>query len=366
LRTASRLLSTAVAVGAIFPIGTMPAHADSSPVLVETAAWFWSSQTSGSVPQAGVPYPAVPASTSGVPDGDLAVAYKGETETKQDGTKVSVPDKETYLAWDIYFIPEGSYVDSFTFTMFVDTAAHNLIPPKVDQVPGQTPRGGQPPIVACVPSIGFGEGYGDSFDVKPADDCTDEIIGQYDATKNTYTFDATVYAQDWVDGKDNFGLAIRSMEDEDDPFQLSFLGKAKVTASISYTPVEEQAEVPPYVPPVALPPLPSTGNTGVVSMPQPQPQPQAPPVVVVEPRKPVAIRPVAASPLRSSRALTSVFWFALLGGVLLLGTASLILGDPLEPAAATGTKVRAGGRYRLNIPAGAPARVTGPARPRTV
>ncbi len=364
MRTAYRLLSTAVAVGAIFPVGMLPAHADTAPVLVETAAWFWSAQTYGSVPEVGVPYQPVPAPVSGVPDGDLAVAYKGDTETKPDGSKVSVPDKETYLAWDIYFIPEGSFIDSFAFTIFVDPAAHNVFAQEVNQVPGQTPRGGQPPIIACVPKIGFGEGYGDAFESKPDDDCTDGILGQYDKAKNSYTFDATVYAQDWVDGKDNFGLAIRPQEDEDDPFQLSFLGKAKVTASISYTPAEAAPEIPPYVAPVAPPALPQTGGT--VFVPNPQPQPQAPPVPVVESRAPVAIQPVASSPFDADHALTPVFWFALLGGVLLLGTASLILGDPLEPATATGPKARGGGRYRLNIPAGAPVRATRPARPRIV
>src|SRR3712207_7030053 len=40
------------------------------------------------------------------------------------------------------------------------------------------------------------------------------LVGQYDAVKKSYTFDASVIAQDWVDGLDNHGLAIRPMEED--------------------------------------------------------------------------------------------------------------------------------------------------------
>src|SRR5688500_8852019 len=142
------------------------AAAETRPVTVEKSAWFWSQQVSGEVAP-GVPYPGgVPMAASGVKEGNLAVAYQGETEVNTDGDKTAVPDKETYLAWDIYDVPTGSIIDSFTFTMFVDATDKNVVPPEV-AVPGQTPVGGQPVIIACRPTIGFGPAEGDAFSAKP-------------------------------------------------------------------------------------------------------------------------------------------------------------------------------------------------------
>ena len=369
MRTAYRVLSTAFAVGAIFPIGIPTAHADTSDVKVEYANWFWAEQTFGSGPN-GVPYPALPTDTKavGVPKGDLAVAYAGQKEKKADGSEVSKPDKETYLQWDVYFIPEGSYVDSFTFTIFLDPDAEQVFAPLV-AVPGQPPKGGQPTIVACLPSKGFGPGEGDAFQVKPDDDCSNQLVGAFDEATQSYAFDASTYAQDWVDGLDNFGLAIRPLEDVSDPFQLVFKGAADVKASITYTPAEPEV-VTPVAPidPVALPPLPPTDTSVYVpdAGPVPQPQPQAPPApVVLQTRAAAPIQHVAATPLSASRALSPAFWFAMVGGVLLLGVTSLILGDPLEAAAGSRNRVRSTGRHRLNVPATVPVRATR-VRPRTV
>lgn len=376
MRTAYRVLSTALAVGSIFPIGIQPAHAATTmDVKVETAAWFWSTQVSGEAAP-GVPYPgAVPRPASGIPEGDLAVAYKGDKEANpEDGTQKSVPDKETYLLWDIYSIPEGSIVDSFTFTVFVDTDAKNVVPPLVE-IPGQGSRGGQPKLVACPPTIGFGEADGDSFDAKPDDNCADQIFGEFDAKTNSYTFHATTFAQDWVDGLDNFGLGIRNTEEETEPFQLALKPADTVKATISYTPpVAEPTQEPTSAAPVVPIPTVPTVDTPVFApplQPQPEPQPVVPqptpnPAPVVMTKAPVvAVQNVAANPLLPSRRLTANFWFAMAGGVLLLGALSLILGDPLAPAATPRTR-GAAGRHRLNAPAGAPARLTRQIRPRTV
>ena len=370
MRTAYRVLSTAVAVGAIFPIGIPSAHADTSDVKVEFANWFWSGQTYGTGPN-DVPYPAIPYDATGVPKGGLPVSFKGETETTKDGGTIAKPDKESYLAWDVYFIPEGSYVDSFTFTLFVDDKATQAFVPEEIAVPGQTERGGQPAIIACVPTIGFGPGDGaEPYQLKPEDDCTDQIFGTYDEKTNSYTFDASTYAQDWVDGKENNGLGIRPSIEATDPFQLVFKGAADVKASITYTPAEAEPTAPPIVyEPVPMPPLPPTDTSVFVpnEQPVPQPQPQVQPTpVVVKTKAPVVLQNVAASPLSASRGLSPVFWFAMIGGVLLLGVTSLILGDPLEAAAGSRSRVRSTGRHRLNTPATVPVRATRPVRPRIV
>lgn len=367
MRTVYRIASTALAVGAIFPFGTLPAHAETADVKVETASWFWASQTANTVPNA----PALPPEANGVPKGNLAVAYKGETEEDADKNKIARPDKETYLAWDVYFLPEGSTVDSFTFTMFLNPDAEQLFGPAVTP-PSQPSKGGQPALMACLPTIGFGEGEAESFALKPTDDCANRVYGTFDEKTQSYTFDATTFAQDWVDGTaDNYGLGIRPEEDPNQaPFQLVFKGAADVKAQISYTPPAGEEEPPVVVDPfVPLPPAPPVDNSGyapvpqVQPQPQPQPQPQAP--VVVQTREPVAVNNVASSPLTTSRGLSPVFWFAMIGGVLLIGVTSMILGDPLEATVAS-RGVRTNGRHRLNSPAPAPVRGTRTVRPRIV
>jgi len=366
VRTAYRVLSTAVAVGAIFPFGALPAHADTAPVKVEYSSWFWSAQTTGQTVE-GYPVPSVPLGPSGVTENQLAVAYKGETETRPDGETWAKSDKETFLMWDIYFVPEGSFVDSFTFSITLDETAQQLYVPQRVEPPAQPAHGGVPPLIACYPSIGFGPGAGEAWAAKPDLDCTDRIEGAWDEATKSYTFNATVQAQDWIDGKDNYGLGIRPATDQQDPFQLVFKGAADVKATIEYTPAEpEEPEEPIVEPDVVLPPVPPTDTSVFVPDTQPVPQPQPQPAPEVRVQEPVQVQPVAASPLKASRGLTPVFWFAMISGVLLIGTASLILGDPLEAATGSRNRIRPNGRHRLTVPAGATARVTPSPRPRTV
>lgn len=370
MRTAYRVLTTAIAVGAIFPIGSLPAHAEEAPVSVDISSWFWSAQTKGQTVE-GAPVPDMPLGPSGVTENQLAVAYKGETETLENGDTRPKSDKETFLAWDIYFVPEGSYVDSFTFTIPLDQTAQQLYEPEEISIETQPTHGGVPGLIACLPTIGFGQGAGESYAVKPDLDCTDAITGVYDEATKSYTFDVSVLAQDWVDGvaEASWGVGIRPLLDQKDPFQLVFLGAKDVKATIAYTPAEPEAPFVPVQPEVVLPPVPPTDtsvfvpDTQPVPQPQPQVQPQAP--VVAQPPV-VRVQPVAATPLKASRGFTPVFWFAMIGGVLLIGTASMILGDPLEAAGTSRNRIRPNGRHRLNVPAGATVRVNPSARPRIV
>lgn len=365
MRTAYRVLSTAIAAGAIFPFG-MPAASASTKleVQVETAAWFWSAQTSGAGP-GGVPYPTIDRRASGVPEGNLAVAYRGESTTDDDGNRIAIPDKETYLMWDVYDVPEGSTVEQFSFTMFLNRDYQQLYAPGVD-VPGQGKKGGPPAIVACAATIGFGEADGDAFTAKPEDNCADQVFGEYDDTTKSYTFHAPTYAQDWVDGKDNYGLGIRPLEDATEPFELYFLPAATVKTTIVYTPpVAEPTAEPTSFAPIPIPTTIPTQDTEVFvpdTQPQPEPQP-VPTPEVVKPRQPVVVQTVAATPFSRDGSLSPVFWFGMIAGVILLGVTSLILGDPIEPDGSSTTRVRTTGRHRL---APAPARATRPIRPRTV
>lgn len=344
MRTTYRILSTAVAVGAMFPVGLPVASAAEVKLPVEVAAWFWDDQqddtSQGSTPRA----------LSGVPEGDLAVAITdgaGRAPEPQPGDPADPADdqdqkrsnKETFLQWDLSAYGEGSIVESFSVTMFLDPAGESVSVPAL-QVPGQPARGGQPNIIACRPLIGFGEADGVGYANKPALDCRDAAAGSFDETTQSYTFDLTVFAQDWVDGViDNRGVGVRPELDEDDPFNLVFQGPAKVVTTAVITPAEPEeppAEEPPLLPTPDLGSDSGTGGSEVVFEPvAPAPVPDPVPAPVAQapaaPKPQVAVTTVAARPVQRDLSVGPSFWLALLAGAGLLGIVSLILGDPVVP-----------------------------------
>jgi len=346
VRTTHRVLSTVIAVGAIFPVGLPVAAAAEVNLPIEISAWFWDDQ------QDNTSTGSTPGLLSGVPAGDLAVAITtgagqaaevqpNEPADPSDDETQKRSNKETFLQWDLSAYPEGSIVEKFQVTLFVDPAGQNRSLP-VLAPPGTTPRGGQPNIIACRPLIGFGEGEGVGYVSKPALDCRDSFAGSYDATTNAYTFDITVFAQDWVDGQiDNLGIGIRPEVDEDDPFNLTFFGGAKVLTVAEIIPAEVEEEV-------ELAPEPadfgsvdsgdsgfSGGGTTTTFEPEPAPEPApapAPaPIAVAAPKPEVAFTNRAVTPIERDLTVTSSFWLALVAGVGLLGIVSLVLGDPVVP-----------------------------------
>ena len=250
--------------------------------------------------------------------------------------------------WDLSAYPEGSIVEKFQVTLFVDPAGQNLALPKVE-VPGQPARAGQPNIIACRPLVGFGEGEGIGYISKPALDCRDSFSGSYDATTNSYTFDITVYAQDWIDGViDNRGIGVRPEVDEDDPFQVTFFGPAKVLTLAEIIPGELEEEIPDLapLPDVDSDPGFSGGGTTFeptfpVVEPAPAPAPAANPAPVA-PKPAVQFFNRAARPVERDLTVGPSFWLALLAGVGLLGVVSLVLGDPVVPVRGQRTNSRTG------------------------
>jgi hypothetical protein len=309
MRTPYRIATTIVAAAAVFPFGMGAASADTAQPAVIQSAWYWANQSVVVGPEVVNP----PSQLSGVPDKDLAVSYQGDADGKAD--------KVTYLAWDVTAIPQGSTVNAFEFTVFVEDD------PTVPQV--QTP---DYKLVACGAVGDFIPAQGGAFGGRPADDCAAAAPGKYDAATKSWTFDVAPYANAWANGDPASGIGILPAPDTQVPFQVVLKPASTVKTSVDYTPPAPVVEPVPDVAPVAGPPV----NVGVApppavvpAAPQPvvQPAPSvAPPVVALPQVRPVA--PVVkglAFPKKTG--FSGAMWGGALAAVALLGIASLILGD---------------------------------------
>jgi hypothetical protein len=326
MRTPSRLgalvtLSVPVwaALSVAAPAAPALAAAPSAPKVVQSN-WYWYHQADAAD---GTGAEALP-EPSGVPSGDLSVAYTGGTTSDQ-----TQPSKETYLAFDLSGIDPLATVSSFTFTLTLDGPAQIKATPPV--------------LIACAPVRTWSNGEGTSWFDKPVDDCTTAIAaeGKPDAKAGTYTFAIPSLAQKWVAGT-NTGVAIRQDPTKQKaPFQLNFKGAATVKASLAYLPPVAAPPAPPTTPQTtpavsnggtAPGSLGGTGTTPGLTAPagtNPAPQNAAPsPMPQVAPQQPVA----AVSRVAPAGSMPSVgFWLlgvAVLGFLVLV---SLVLGDSSVP-----------------------------------
>jgi hypothetical protein len=295
-------------------------------------SWFW--QTAYEQANPPVAPPAVPPSEpSGVPDGDLAVAYTGAQDPSGDKT----PAKMTALAFDTTGLTPGSSVQSFTFSLTLDTQ------PTATNFAQQDAM-----IVACLPTRAWPAtpATGGDYTDEPTYDCGNAV--KPTVVGNVYTFAIPTIAQTWIDDQ-NLGVAVLpDPKNTTAPFQLVFTGPKTVKASMAYTPGTPIESPPPpttgtgggYTPP----PVTGGGGTdpgtgpisvGGVTSPAPVPTPVVAPSSPAPSSTPVAaIRPASSAP-------SAGFWVvaALLGVFMLI--VSLVLGDPSPP-------VTAGGRSKLD------------------
>jgi hypothetical protein len=314
VRTPYRIATTAVALAAVFPFGTSAAGAATADVTVSQATWYWAEQPDNGIEGHGIP---VPAAASGIPEGDLGVAYTNGAD--------SAPDKEAYVAWDISAIPFEATIRKFAFTVTLDPNAPQL---KSENVP----------LVACLPVrlwAAAATAGAEEWSDKPEDDCSGYVAGDLDTVKGTYTFDVADFAQTWSNGDPMTGVAIRQKPGYTTPFQLALT--KKITTEVSYDPKAPEVVVPSVAPvptvqqpTVTVPDQTSTsGGLGGVTV-QPAPEPQAPPVappVVPIVRQPQPVTQVAATPFRRDGSIPSSLWLAALAAVALIGAVSLVLGD---------------------------------------
>src|SRR4051812_25059825 len=119
MRPAARWISVAAMVGGAVAPGVLaaaPAWADSASPVVSYSNWYWSgkdgatSTITGGSPLGNGPF-AAPDPASGVPDGDLGVAYTNDV------------DKVAAINFGLQSIPDGATVTKFAVVMPLDTTA---------------------------------------------------------------------------------------------------------------------------------------------------------------------------------------------------------------------------------------------------
>src|SRR3954451_13166010 len=324
LRLLAAALLAAGAAMLLLPGGTAAAAA--TKVGVVQQSWFWQNAYEQANPPVAQTLPAT--EPSGVPEGDLAVAYTGNADKSSS--------KMTALSFDMSTVPAGATIDAFTFSLPVDPA------PSATSFDAQSAA-----VVACPPTRSWPAVLGGDYTDQPTVGCAHKVAPT--VSGSTYTFKIPTLAQTWVDDQ-NLGVAIVADPDSAAaPFQLVFAGAKNLKADLSYSPpvtssgssAGSSTGSGSVVVPAA------GGNTGAGSGPV---NVSVPPATTTDPgNAPVvaasaapaapALSPVAAAKTAPSIP-TKAFWAAalVLGALLLI--ASLVLGDPTPVApAASGSRL---------------------------
>lgn len=302
-----------------------------SPAVLQEA-WFWQN----AYEQANPPVAETPPTTepSGVPDGDLAVAF-----TQPGGTTSS---KMTALSFNVSDVPAGSSVDDFTFSLTLDSA--NPAATSFD-AQGAT-------IVACQPTRGWPAEMAGDYTNGPSVNCANAVKPKISG--DTYTFAIPAIAQSWIDDQ-NLGVAIvADPTSSAAPFQLVFQGAKTIKAKMTFAPnvttsttssstattgsaaaATGGGPVGGSAPAPSVPlPADATGSTGPPAAPPPVVASLAPATTPVT-RPVAAIKPAPTAP-------TTTFWLAALALGALILAASLVLGDGAtvaEASASTGSRL---------------------------
>src|SRR4051795_1244964 len=316
LRLLAAALLAAGAAMLLLPGGTAAAAA--TKVGVVQQSWFWQN----AYEQANPPVAQTPPATepSGVPDGDLAVAYTGNADKSSS--------KMTALSFDMSAVPAGSTIDAFTFSLTIDPA------PTATSFDAQSAA-----VVACPPTRSWPAVLGGDYTDQPTVACTHKVTPT--VAGSTYTFKIPAIAQSWVDDQ-NLGIAILADPDAAAaPFQLVFGSAKDVKADISFTPATTSTGSSSgntagsgsvVVPASGGSTGGSSGPVDISVPPATTSQPASAPVVAASPASaaPAVVALAAAKTAPSNP--TKAFWAAglVLGAVLLL--ASLVLGDPAPVA----------------------------------
>lgn len=327
-RNSARRVVQLFAAGAIAASGSMlllptSAAADSVKVGLLQQAWYWQNAYEQSNPPVAEAPPAT--EPSGVPSGDLAVAF-----TDPGASPPEPSSKMTALSFNLGSLAPGSSVTDFTFSLTLDTdpsaTAFNTA--------GAT-------ILACLPTRGWPAVMQGDYTDEPTYTCANGVKPEVNG--NTYTFKIPAIAQTWVDDQ-NLGVAIVADPDKSAaPFQVVFKGAKDVQATLGYTPAV--APPPTTSPPAGGSTGPvSTGNTGTTGSGPSVPLPpvstgnvggNAPAPVVASPVPAVAPATTAVAAVKpASSAPTAGFWLAAIAIAAIVLVTSLVLGDP-SPAPAT-------------------------------
>jgi hypothetical protein len=317
LRALAIAVTAASAAMLLLPSGT--AAADATKVGVLQQAWFW--QTAYEQANAPVAQPAPATEPSGVPDGDLAVAYSGSSDKRSS--------KMSLLSFDVSKLTPGTSVTAFAFSLKLDNSSSATSFNTVDAA-----------LVACLPTRIWPARLGGDYTDEPGVDCAKKVSPEVNG--DTYTFKIPTIAQTWADDQ-NLGVALVADPDTAAaPFQLVFAGAKDVKADLSYTPALSSSGSAGSSSTVSGT-VPASGPTGSGSVPIPPASggsaavvpAAAAPVVAASPAAAPNTRPVAAA--KTAPAVpTKAFWAAALVLAAIVLAASLVLGDP-APVAASAT-----------------------------
>ena len=318
------LVLSGVMLAGSFTAADATATSSTKPGVLQ-AAWFWqTAYEQSNPPVAAGPAPAN--EPSGVPDGDLAVAH-----TSSDGSS----SKMTALAFDIGALKPGSIVNSFTFSVTVDSNPQAV-----------NTGAAAAPIVACLPTRLWPAALGGDYTDEPAVDCSTKVTPKVDGS--TYTFDITSIAQDWVDDQ-NVGVAlVNDPDNTQTPFQVAFTGAKTVKATMSATPGTPVTSG-------TTPPVASSGGTtsgggsstsagGSVPAPSGNVPPDTSVATSGSQGQAPQVAPPSTTPQLKAVAKVSAassapgrgFWVGAAAFALLILLMSLVLGDQPQPVAAGG------------------------------
>ena len=316
MRPAARWVSVAAVLCASAAPGlaATPAWADSLTTQVDSASWYWAEQSAVGPAPVGAPRDA-----SGVPAGDLGVAYTTDV------------DKMTALSFAVDGVPDGATFTSFTVTMPLDPAAQQL-------------ANGTPQIVACpaLDPVPDGKDPG-ALPETPTQNSVGCADGKYDG-KGAWVFDLSAIAVDWA-GQSANGVVVRPKPGDATPFNYAFLGKKDIKVAAEFSlptaPVAEPAPAPPADAGAGVAQPPTGFDSGSANVGAPALAPVNPPVAAPQPQVMPPAAPVVAAPAAAPAAQVTVdalrpqasFWLALLGIVVLLVLTGLVLGDPMAPVA---------------------------------
>lgn len=178
-------------------------------VPLSRASWYWH-PVSADAPAAGVP-----SEPSAVPKGDLPVASR-------DGK--GTPSKLTLLGFALPADSADGTVSAFDLTLTIDPSATNVVPSDLKVVVAPAQRDW----------LDGGTGQQDVSNAPPVDD-TAVVDGTLTPDGKAVLFHASAVAQHWLSDV-NYGLEVLPKPGYATPFQVSFLGRKSVTASMSYSP----------------------------------------------------------------------------------------------------------------------------------
>lgn len=267
---------------------------------------------------------------SGVPKGDLAVAYTGDPN--------GASSKMSVVLFDLAGVGRGATIDDLTVSLTLDTSGS-----------AASADAAGAPIVACLPTRSWSPADGGDYADAPTVDCASKVAPTVNG--NTFTFKLASLAQSWVDDQ-NLGVAfVNDPANTHSPFQAVFTGGRTVRAAMTWTPAPAT--------PTTTTGQPGARPAGMAATSVPGASPVAygapgnlPPATTVAPPTGPAPQVAGTSPgtslpmttvarVKPSSALpTAPFWVAVLAVAVLVVGASLVLGDPVVPvASATHTRL---------------------------